>query len=436
MGTASLQVQRIKRYCSEASIRKRRFLRSDVLYIKIATVGWLILFNALIFHMALQDTYGAFAYIDESVAVLMLIIAVLRACSSTLCVINVNGRRAIACLVLYVVVGLIGNASGGIQTAILPICIDVFTFLKFCIVLYAAIVLFNGDRELLRLACVESRLLIVIVLACAVANLLFECGMSWGERYGLRSFKWLFNHPSVVNSVLVGLVVLLVSDVRKNRMWIYLALLVMCLTLRSVGIATAALVCISVELLDGKKHFGFGYLALVAGAVLYLGYDQIAYYYTMIGSARLELTRTSIDIANTYAPIGTGFATFGSNITANPEYYSSLYYQYGLSRVYGLALGSSSFLSDTFWPTVIAQGGWLGFLFFVAFIYFMFVSLIRKRGSISLSTICVFGYLIIATASASAFFHPTSVFIAFCLGLSWSGTLHAGLELVIQDTHQ
>lgn len=77
--------------------------------------------------------------------------------------------------------------------------------------------------------------------------------------------------------------------------------------------------------------------------------------------ARFRLTIASLEIANTYAPLGAGFATFGSNVTTLSEYYLSLYYDYGLSTVWGLRPTGTQFVSDTFSQLSWGNAAGLGF---------------------------------------------------------------------------
>ena len=67
--------------------------------------------------------------------------------------------------------------------------------------------------------------------------------------------------------------------------------------------------------------------------------------------------------ANTYFPLGSGFATFGSDQAARN--YSRLYYQYGFNSLFGMNTEDGSFLSDTFWPMAIGQFGWIGSILYI-----------------------------------------------------------------------
>lgn len=74
-------------------------------------------------------------------------------------------------------------------------------------------------------------------------------------------------------------------------------------------------------------------------------------------------TATTI-IFKDYIPFGSGLGTFATNAAA--QYYSPLYYKYGLSDIWGLYPENPMFLADAFFPT-LAEFGIVGIIFFLWF---------------------------------------------------------------------
>lgn len=72
-------------------------------------------------------------------------------------------------------------------------------------------------------------------------------------------------------------------------------------------------------------------------------------------NARSALYHTSVLIARDHFPLGAGLASFGSH--ASKLYYSEVYSHYGISEVYGLSPRDANFITDTFWPMVLGEGG-------------------------------------------------------------------------------
>ncbi len=82
-----------------------------------------------------------------------------------------------------------------------------------------------------------------------------------------------------------------------------------------------------------------------------------------------------------FFPLGTGLASYASYASA--ESYSTLYYDYGLDKVYGLSPKFSSFICDAYYPT-LAQFGVIGIVLFVWFwtwILCRLNSMEKSRGS-------------------------------------------------------
>lgn len=386
---------------------------------KLSEVCWIVCFNLLFFASFIQNQTG-FAYLDEMIAVLFCISAVMKSLSPP----NFERDRlmpkektALFLLMAMACIGVLGNLTQGVQQGIVPIAIDLFTCMKFVIMLLSAIIVFNDVSHIIELVEKEAKVLVSIMLICALVNLLFDIGMGVDPRFGLRaSFKFVFGHPTYLCMAGVGLTLVLMKNPEKNKRWIYAALLVVALSLRSKGIVFSAIALfLLLTMHKGKRLSVFHFLFGIVIAVL-LGWDQFAGYYQPGGFARNELTLKAAAIANDTFPFGAGFATYGSAVTAGFEYYSPLYYQYGLSTVQGLSPGHASFLSDTFWPTVLGQFGWLGMACFIGCIILLAwgVYFQRKGG---LAALCCFLYLLISSTAESAFFNPQAVYLAFCLGL-------------------
>lgn len=97
-------------------------------------------------------------------------------------------------------------------------------------------------------------------------------------------------------------------------------------------------------------------------------------------NARIALHYTSVLIARDHFPFGTGLATFGSH--ASRIYYSNTYVEYGLSNVWGLSPEFSGFITDTFWPMVLGEGGVIslaGYMLFLGFLTRVAWRLARSR---------------------------------------------------------
>jgi hypothetical protein len=83
--------------------------------------------------------------------------------------------------------------------------------------------------------------------------------------------------------------------------------------------------------------------------------------------SRIAIYETAFKIAADNFPLGAGFGQFGSWMSR--IYYSPLYEKYGLSSIYGLSKEAPYHITDTFYPMLIAELGFLGCFIYLVFIF-------------------------------------------------------------------
>lgn len=119
--------------------------------------------------------------------------------------------------------------------------------------------------------------------------------------------------------------------------------------------------------------------ALIISLSVYVTWEKFSHYflsdYESSTEARTVLYYNSVIIAADYFPFGTGFGTYGND--ASRKYYSQVYVNYGLNRIYGLSEDFNEFAADTYFPVVLAQFSIVGLLF-----YLLFVGYIYKRNTL------------------------------------------------------
>lgn len=409
-----------------------RSLREDSIFnLRLGDVGWLLLFNALAFQVFFQEEIGGILnYIDEASSLIVLIatVASTRHGGKTSDVVPLATRwLLILLLALAIIIGIASNIASGICNDVYPILVDAFTFCKVPIVLLCCLSVLQGcdggSRSAWKILVHESQILIAIMFLCAAVNIASNgnvLNMGGEIRYGIPSFGFVFYHPEVVNLLLVGLmVILLVDDPRGHKVALIAVLLVMCATLRWKAIGFAA-VAFYMFFLAGKGGLSPAKVLVIIAIAVLVAWGQISTYYDTDSTARSMLTSDSFDIARRFAPLGSGFGTFGSAVTAGVTYYSPLYYQYDYETVYGLSPVTPSYISDTFWPTIIAQLGFVGgalYFMSVVLLFWLVYKRCKEMGA-GTAVVVVIIYLAISSTSASALFAPQWVFISFVLFLS------------------
>lgn len=112
--------------------------------------------------------------------------------------------------------------------------------------------------------------------------------------------------------------------------------------------------------------------ALVCAIVFFTWYKFNAYYVEGFKEAKVSdmmarpatYTTAGTIIFKDYVPFGSGLGTFATNAVS--EYYSPLYYKYGLNKIWGLSGKHAGFIADAYFPT-LAEFGLAGIFFFVWF---------------------------------------------------------------------
>lgn len=398
------------------SRRSSLFLETSV-----GDLALLLFLNLALFGEAIQGAMG-FSYCDEIATIAVVCAAFFRFHASKNALadgMSTSSKLALIWLFVVVSAAFLGNAFCGVHASTAAILTDFLTCCKFPIALIASIYAFACSERLSALFEIEAKILLVVMTVLGIGNLFFDFGMGSEARFGIRaSFTFVFDHPTYLVFCAAGLTAFLMKDRERNMPFIVMGMLVVLLSLRSKGFAFAA-VCLLLLLTFGKSNrLSVVHIALGLVAVALIGMDQYINYYQSAGYARGELARQAIAVANDYFPLGTGFATYGSAVTAQIDNYSPLYYAYGLSTVWGLAPGAASFLSDTFWPTVLAQFGYFGLVAFAALLIALFVMCYKAGGGSRLPVICIFAYLLISSTSESSFFNPSAAYLAMCAGLA------------------
>lgn len=389
----------------------------------VSEIIWFVFLNLLLFEPFIRQFVASAQYIDEAFAVMLVLDAICRIAFAKRGkhFITPFEQTALGLLIMFVLLGLAENMMAGVQTKLSPIAIDIFACLKFPLALCAGYVVFPSCPRLLELLKGEGKFLLVLMLPFTVINQFTDIGMRYDSRYGLQSFQFMFGHPMQLVLIIVGFLSLFASEWQKNKIWLIFCYLYLVLSLRSTAIAFAAIAAVMLLTDKGNKRVRIGKFVLFGLIAIGLAWNQIVAYFGSGESARRSLYQGSFAIAAQYFPFGSGFATYGSNITEDPRYYSLLYYRYGLSNVWGLSPSYPYFISDTFWPILIGQFGLIGLVIYAISIYLFYRSSVSRALKANLAiypALLIFVYLIVSSVSSSAFFSPTAIFLAVCLVLT------------------
>ena len=392
---------------------------------------WKFLFLYLIFQPTIPSliTNNAistiFNYSDEVIGIILVAVVIFRAMRSQITLLKFE-RYMLIFMIIFEVFGLVSGFAYDFQSKGYMLT-DAYTCAKFFIYYLCARLLTQGKLDekyffsINRICKIIAVIFFVLTLHDAFLSPWFPVA---DYRYFTRSVMLFFEHPEFLARASMTVIFVLAYNYRyykHNIYYIFMLTVVMILTFRTKAIVTV-LVIFLFYLYFIKLNFrslvpvGIG----AVGGAAYFGYDSLYKYYLKNDTtARKILTDDSIRIANNYFPIGSGFGSFGSSMAA--QHYSKLYQKLGYYKMKSSGLDEDGdFLSDTFWPTVIAQTGWLGLVAFCLAILSMLIYVIRSRKNdvyyfwIALSIII---HDLISSFAAPAFFYPSAMAPFLLLGL-------------------
>ena len=186
-------------------------------------------------------------------------------------------------------------------------------------------------------------------------------------------------HPSRFATLfqILGIIYFYCSD-RSKKELLKTIILFGCsiLSLRSKSFAFVGASVFLFYFMDAKKLERIRLSTIISvliciGIVFLVAWEKFQFYFITGSSddmtesfARPALYQGAFVILKDYFPFGPGLGSYAN--FASAEYYSPLYYKYGLNNVFGLAEGEGSFIADTFFPQ-LAQFGIVGVILFFMF---------------------------------------------------------------------
>lgn len=391
-------------------------------YLEIIYVCLLYLFVLQYF---LQEYIQIFQYFDEFIAILffpVFIVYVIKKHGK----IKVDKKDIIIvlCLLGVIIIGLFSNFLYGYQET-KYIVSDIIVFLKFFLVYFLAKIIFtNGLREFNRKISTNIKIITFILFILSILNYIFKFLPFATERFGISSNQLFFGHPTVLAAITAMLMLnLLVFGYKLNKSFyitIAMQMVLIISTLRTKAIAYVIVaIILMIYVLKLRKKIKILNIALLIVLCCIIGYKQIVFYFTQDNTARASLLNTSFEIANDYFPFGTGFATYGSYFSG--VNYSPIYEMYGIDNVFGLSQEDPSFMSDSFWPMLLGQFGYIGTILYLICILLIFINIQEKYSlenkNIYLAKILALVYLLISSTSESAFVNPIAIPFAIILAL-------------------
>lgn len=393
--------------------------------IKIKPMNILIIFILFIFafERAIVTYAPFFGFIDEAFSIICFGIVFVKLLLNK---INKTDKLCLLLLCIVLIIGLISNANSSLISSFTGIITDILSIFKVFIVF----ILFNNSKldneDIIRKSAFISRIIVVIMMICWLISLIFNIGMmDTSIRFGMQSYKFVFNNAGNFSKFFYFLVPLLLvdlkfKDTKYKRFIFFMSLIIWCLTLRTrafVFVLTTLTSFILFFVMKIKK-FNVLYLIPIGLIILLISYEQIEFYFANDTQARSLLLKYSFVTMKNYFPFGSGFGTYGSDVAI--QYYSPLYVDYGFMNVWGMGLEHTSFLNDNYWPMIIGQFGLFGLICIILVIYLITKETLinsKKDRYYLVSSLLISFFLLMSSIASKSYSEYSSICIFMLLAI-------------------
>ena len=378
----------------------------------------IIVILLFLFSTVVEEYITIFNYYDEAIALVGLAAIFLKQRY------NKSEIKLLLFAMLFVMITLLANFIFKYQKISVAFS-DAFLNIKFWLALFFGIVSSNYFQieKNRKLVSAFIKKIVILFGALFVIDNLFGI-FTPIIRNGLRSTHLFYWQPTYLVAYCVFMIMVLISldNNRSTIKYMILLLFLMFTTYRSKAVA-AIVVFIDIYYLAfiRKKKVTAKTFLIFLPIVILIGWEQIHWYFfsnIRLDSARNVLTITAFKIACKNFPFGSGFGTFASRLSG--IYYSPLYDFFGISSVNGLRRLDYGYISDSFWPMIIGQSGFIGCLLFILMIIILYkkiYSLQFYNKDYYIACFMGFSYLLIASIAESSFVHPIMMPIAWWFGL-------------------
>ena len=210
----------------------------------------------------------------------------------------------------------------------------------------------------------------------------------------------------------------------KKKLVVYEILTLFCMIIITKGVTIIVVVIYLVLKFMWKTskdyHFSMGNIFFIAIFGTLASSLQINTYLRNTDSPRMLLIRYGIKTANRFFPLGSGFATYGSDMAG--KNYSPLYHEYGFEKYWGMGEGENGFfLNDNYLGCILGQSGYFGLALFIAILVLIFLDInkIKNYGrDVKALTTAIYIGLVVTAIGTAIIKSSGGVFVFAMLGLA------------------
>lgn len=287
-------------------------------------------------------------------------------------------------LAVITVIGLLSNIVSRINENVFTILVDVLWLWKpfACYLFFKNAILIIDNREkIISILAPIAKIVIIFTCAVAVVGQVADIGVNSKDLiYGIKKFDFFWHNGIQTGWLLFS--ALMILSASKLKKWMFekyltIAMVPLILTFSSLVYCWIFIeVFLLIILRKDEKIRARYFIVLAVGVCCFALSDIKEYFLVDSDSIRMTLIRYGIITANTFFPLGSGFATYGTEMAS--RHYSKLYVDYGWSNKWGLGREHGQYLNDTFFAGIGGQFGWFGFVAYLGCLYFLFKNTTKK----------------------------------------------------------
>ena len=290
--------------------------------------------------------------------------------------------RICICLIAITIIGLVSNILFGLANSNFGVLIDILhlwkTFSAYFLFKYA-LDHFGSRQRAINVLSILARLMIIFMVACSLMGQVIDIGVcSNTRRIGPFKIFYFFWRNGIQTGWLIFSCILILAFSRINKrsflFYYVFSLVPMLLTGSMLVYSFVVLETVLLILWRGKK-LKFTYILIIGCIIVLVAWQDIVSYFLDVG-VRMQFYISAFSLSVQYFPLGTGFATFGSEMAA--RYYSDVYFSLGWANSWALGQGGA-FLNDNFFASILGQFGLIGLILYLMGLYFMFKSITSNK---------------------------------------------------------
>ena len=326
----------------------------------------------LIFQGTLEKIVPIIGYFDEILLLLLMCTLFFKYTTNKIEIKLYRAEIYIAILILiFFTIGIISNLNYGLGGNILYYFTSgILTIKNFLVYILARIVFRKiqiNENLLLKLNKLFDFILNIYV-TIILLDIPFNFLQGYGIRYNLiKSVSVGFSHPAELDFMAFSIMVIqlfifkiLNLNMKKYKYTLIKSFIIVFFGGRTKGLVFYVIYVIPFILSKLLKKIKLLHVLVCTPFIVKISKERFLSEFFNTESVRGTLYRIGYKIANDFYPLGSGFATYGTEFSRKK--YSSLYYYYGISNKYGLSPNWPAYITDAHWAAIIGETGIFGVL--------------------------------------------------------------------------